>query len=217
MGQKTHPNGFRIGITKNHNSTWFEDYGNYKNILHEDYQIRQLFEQEWQTFYTKAGIVKLEIKRKINQLELLIHAARPKAISPNSGEDESKFVNFRNQVQKILSSQKQIRLKVIQVDNIENESLLVARALADQLEKRVAFRRAVRQTSQRLQKSGIGGFKIQVSGRLNGAEMARIEWVREGRVPLQTLRADISYSSYSAHTIYGVLGIKIWIFNKEII
>jgi len=217
VGQKTHPNGFRIGITKNHNSTWFEDYGNYKNILHEDYQIRQLFEQEWQPFYTKAGIVKLEIKRKINQLELLIHAARPKAISSNSGEDESKFVNFRNQVQKILSSQKQIRLKVNQVDKVENESLLIARALSDQLEKRVAFRRAVRQTSQRLQKSGVNGFKIQVSGRLNGAEMARIEWIREGRVPLQTLRADISYTSYSAHTIYGVLGIKVWIFNKEII
>ena len=89
--------------------------------------------------------------------------------------------------------------------------------MADQLEKRVAFRRAVRQTSQRLQKSGINGFKIQVSGRLNGAEMARIEWIREGRVPLQTLRADISYTAYSAHTIYGVLGIKVWIFNKEII
>ena len=217
MGQKTHPTGFRIGINQTHNSTWFENYSNYKNILKEDYQIRQLFEQEWRSFYTKAGIVKLEIKRQVNQLELLIHAARPKAISSNSGEDGSNFVNFRNQVQKIISSQQQIRLKVIQVDKVETESLLVARALADQLEKRVAFRRAVRQTSQRLQKSGINGFKIQVSGRLNGAEMARIEWIREGRVPLQTLRADISYTAYSAHTIYGVLGIKVWIFNKEII
>jgi small subunit ribosomal protein S3 len=116
-----------------------------------------------------------------------------------------------------LSKPKQIRLKVIQLAKSENESLLIAQSLADQLEKRVAFRKAIRQTAQRLQKNGVKGFKVQVSGRLNGAEMARTEWVRDGRVPLQTLRADISYASYPAHTIYGVLGIKVWIFNKEII
>lgn len=216
MGQKTHPTGFRIGVNKVHDSTWFTNYSTYNQVLKEDYLIRQFFEKDWRSLYNKAGIAKLEIRRKINQLELLIHAARPKAISVNN-EDDSTFIELRNKVQKILSKPKQIRIKVIQIAKTENESLLVARSLADQLEKRVAFRKAIRQTAQRLQKSGIKGFKLQVSGRLNGAEMARVEWVREGRVPLQTLRADISYATYRAYTTYGVLGIKIWIFNKEII
>ena len=116
-----------------------------------------------------------------------------------------------------MTGSKQIRIKVIQIANSENESSLVARSIADQLEKRVAFRRAVRQTTQNLQKVGVKGYKIQVSGRLNGAEIARAEWVRDGRVPLQTLRADISYATQKAYTIYGVLGIKVWIFNKEIL
>jgi len=216
VGQKTHPTGFRIGVNKVHDSTWFTNYSTYNQVLKEDYLIRQFFEKDWRSLYNKAGIAKLEIRRKINQLELLIHAARPKAISVNN-EDDSTFIELRNKVQKILSKPKQIRIKVIQIAKTENESLLVARSLADQLEKRVAFRKAIRQTAQRLQKSGIKGFKLQVSGRLNGAEMARVEWVREGRVPLQTLRADISYATYRAYTTYGVLGIKIWIFNKEII
>ena len=116
-----------------------------------------------------------------------------------------------------LKGSKHLRLKVIQIANSENESSLVARSVADQLEKRVAFRRAVRQTTQNLQKVGVKGYKIQVSGRLNGAEIARAEWVRDGRVPLQTLRADISYATQRANTTYGVLGIKVWIFNKEIL
>jgi small subunit ribosomal protein S3 len=216
VGQKTNPTGFRIGVNKVHDSTWFTNYSTYNQVLKEDYLIRQFFEKDWKSLYNKAGIAKLEIRRKINQLELLIHAARPKAISVNN-EDDSTFIELRNKVQKILSKPKQIRIKVIQIAKTENESLLVARSLADQLEKRVAFRKAIRQTAQRLQKSGTKGFKLQVSGRLNGAEMARAEWVREGRVPLQTLRADISYATYRAYTTYGVLGIKIWIFNKEII
>jgi small subunit ribosomal protein S3 len=216
VGQKTHPTGFRIGINKSHDATWFANYGTYNLVLKEDYLIRQFFEKDWKALYNKAGIAKLEIRRKINQLELLIHAARPKAINVNNEED-STFIELRNKIRKILNNPKQIRIKVIQIAKTENESLLVARSLADQLEKRVAFRKAIRQTAQRLQKSGIKGFKLQVSGRLNGAEMARAEWVREGRVPLQTLRADISYATYRAYTTYGVLGIKIWIFNKEII
>ena len=216
MGQKIHPTGFRIGINKEHDATWFASYTTYNKVLKEDYLIRQFFENEWKSIYNKAGIAKLEIRRKINQLELLIHATRPKAINLNNEEDII-FSELRNKVRKILNKPKQIRIKVIQIAKTENESLLVARSLADQLEKRVAFRKAIRQTSQRLQKGGIKGFKLQVSGRLNGAEMARVEWVREGRVPLQTLRADISYATYRAYTTYGVLGIKVWIFNKEII
>jgi small subunit ribosomal protein S3 len=216
VGQKTHPTGFRIGVNKSHNATWFANYGAYSQVLKEDYQIRQYFEKKWGLFYSKLGISKLEIKRKVNQLELLIHAARPKAIV-NGSDGEHTFAILRNQIKNLIGNSKQIRIKVIQINKMETESTLVARALAEQLEKRVAFKRAMRQISQRLQKSGARGFKLQISGRLNGAEMARDEWIREGRVPLQTLRADISYATARAYTTYGVIGIKVWIFNKEII
>ena len=216
MGQKTHPTGFRIGVNKTHSSTWFANYGAFSEVLKEDYKIRQFFEKEFDAIYNKAGISKLEIKRKVNQLELLIYAARPKAIAVDSSNDNV-IVGLKVSLKKILKESKQIRIKVLQIQKSESESSLVARSLADQLEKRVAFRKAIRQTTQMLQKSGVKGFKIQVSGRLNGAEIARAEWVREGRVPLQTIRADISYASQKAFTIYGVLGIKVWIFNKEII
>lgn len=216
MGQKTHPTGFRIGVNKSHDATWYSNYNNYGQTLKEDYMIRQCLEKKWGSLYTKSGITKLQINRKVNKIELLVHATRPKTLATGSS-DQSNFSSLKSEILKLLPKPKQIRLKVIQLTKSENESLLVARSLADQLEKRVAFRKAIRQTAQRLQKAGVKGFKIQVSGRLNGAEMARTEWVREGRVPLQTLRADISYATYSAHTIYGVLGIKVWIFNKEII
>jgi len=216
VGQKTHPTGFRIGVNKSHDSTWFANYSAYSQVLKEDHQIRQFFEKKCGLLYIKAGISKLEIKRKVNQLELLIHAARPKAII-NGPDEEYAFATLRNQLKKLINNPKQIRIKVIQVNKMETESTLIARALAEQLEKRAAFKRAMRQIGQRLQKSGTRGFKLQVSGRLNGAEMARDEWVREGRVPLQTLRADISYATARAYTTYGVLGIKVWVFNKEII
>lgn len=216
MGQKIHPTGFRIGINKPHSATWFANYGTYSRVLNEDYKIRQFFEKELKSIYNKAGIARLEIRRKVNQLELLIYAARPKVISSISN-DEPAFISLGNKIQKLLDKPKQIQIRVIQIAKSESESSLIAMSLADQLEKRVAFRRAMRQISQRLQKGGIKGFKVQVSGRLNGAEMARYEWVKEGRVPLQTLRADISYATYRANTTYGVLGIKVWVFNKEII
>lgn len=216
MGQKVHPTGFRIGVNKSHDSTWYSNYSNYGQTLKEDYLIRKCLETKLGSLYSKSGITKLQINRKVNKIELLVYAARPKTLSTSQGNQIS-FSDLKSEVLKFLPKSKQIRLKVVQLTQSDNESLLTARLLADQLEKRVAFRKAVRQTAQRLQKSGVKGFKIQVSGRLNGAEMARTEWVREGQVPLQTLRADISYSSYEAHTIYGVLGIKVWIFNKEII
>ena len=216
MGQKTHPTGFRTGINKSHASTWFANYGAYSQVLKEDFEIRKLFEKEFEAIYNKAGITKLEILRQVNQLELRVYAARPKAITSDN-EKQSLVSELKEKLTTLVSDSKQIRIKVIQITNSENESLLVARSIATQLERRVAFRKAVRQTTQMLQKSGSKGFKIQVAGRLNGAEIARAEWAREGRVPLQTIRADISYSTYRANTIYGVLGIKVWIFNKEII
>ena len=212
MGQKTHPTGFRTGINKSHASTWFANYGAYSQVLKEDFEIRKLFEKEFEAIYNKAGITKLEILRQVNQLELRVYAARPKAITSDN-EKQSLVSELKEKLTTLVSDSKQIRIKVIQITNSENESLLVARSIATQLERRVAFRKAVRQTTQMLQKSGSKGFKIQVAGRLNGAEIARAEWAREGRVPLQTIRADISYSTYRANTIYGVLGIKVWIFN----
>jgi len=215
VGQKTHPTGFRTGVIKSHNATWFANYGAYSKVLEEDYKIRKFFEKKFESFYSKAGIAKLEIQRKVNQLELIIHAARPKAIAAETDQNNL-IVDFKDSLKSLVDDSKQVRVKVLQITKSENESSLVARSIADQLEKRVAFKKAVRQTTQLLQKSGVKGFKIQVAGRLNGAEIARAEWAREGRVPLQTLRADISYATHRANTIYGVLGIKVWIFNKEI-
>ena len=215
MGQKTHPTGFRTGVNKSHNAIWFANYGAYSKVLEEDYKIRKFFEKKFESIYSKAGIAKLEIQRKVNQLELIIHAARPKAIAVDS-DKTNLLVELKDDLRNLINDSKQIRIKVLQVTKSENESSLVARSIADQLEKRVAFRKAIRQTTQALQKSGVKGFKIQVAGRLNGAEIARAEWAREGRVPLQTLRADISYATHRANTIYGVLGIKVWIFNREI-
>jgi small subunit ribosomal protein S3 len=216
VGQKTHPTGFRIGINKPHNSTWYASYNSFSKILREDFKIRSFFEKEFSLIYNKAKISKLEINRKVNQIELVIYAARPKALA-TATDTEGTILELKTKIKRLLQESKLIRIKVIQINNSEHESSLVARSLASQLEKRVAFRKAIRQTTQMLQKSGVKGFKIQVSGRLNGAEIARAEWVREGRVPLQTLRADISYATVEAHTVYGVLGIKVWIFNKEII
>ena len=215
MGQKTHPTGFRTGVNKSHNTIWFANYGAYSEVLKEDYKIRKLFEKKFGPIYSKAGIAKLEIQRKVNQLELIIHAARPKIIGTET-DKTNLLVELKDNLAVLVGTSKQIRIKIVQIARSENESSLVARSIGDQLEKRVAFRKAIRQTTQTLQKSGIKGFKIQVAGRLNGAEIARAEWAREGRVPLQTLRADISYATHRANTIYGVLGIKVWIFNKEI-
>ena len=215
MGQKTHPTGFRTGVNKSHNAIWFANYGAYSEVLKEDYKIRKFFEKKFEPLYSKAGIAKLEIQRKVNQIELIIHAARPKAIGSET-DQTNLIIDLKDNLKPLVSDSKQIRVKVLQVTRSENESSLVARSIADQLEKRVAFRKAIRQTTATLQKSGVKGFKIQVAGRLNGAEIARAEWAREGRVPLQTIRADISYATHRANTIYGVLGIKVWIFNKEI-
>ena len=215
MGQKTHPTGFRTGVNKSHNAIWFANYGAYSEVLKEDYKIRKFFEKEFDSLYSKAGIAKLEIQRKVNQIELIIHAARPKVLAADTNQSNL-ILSLKENLSSLIKNSKQIRIRILQIAKSENESSLVARSIADQLEKRVAFRKAIRQTTQMLQKSGVKGFKIQVAGRLNGAEIARAEWAREGRVPLQTLRADISYATHRANTIYGVLGIKVWIFNKEI-
>ena len=161
MGQKTHPTGFRTGINKSHASTWFANYGAYSQVLKEDFEIRKLFEKEFEAIYNKAGITKLEILRQVNQLELRVYAARPKAITSDN-EKQSLVSELKEKLTTLVSDSKQIRIKVIQITNSENESLLVARSIATQLERRVAFRKAVRQTTQMLQKVVVKVLKFKL-------------------------------------------------------
>jgi small subunit ribosomal protein S3 len=209
MGQKTHPLGFRIGITQGHRSIWFANSQTYPIYLEEDCKIRNHIEKK----LGNASIAKIQIERKVDQVEIQIHTARPGIVL---GRFATGIENLRNDLQYILQSNKQIRIDVREITEPDTEASLLAEFITQQLEKRIAFRRAVRQATQRAQKASIKGIKIQVSGRLNGAEIARSEWIREGRVPLQTLRADIDYSYKTAQTTYGVLGIKVWLFKGEI-
>lgn len=209
MGQKTHPLGFRLGITQTHRSSWFEDSKNYPKTLEEDFKIRTYLEKE----LTAAGISKILINRKSDQIEVELQTSRPGIVVGRSGSGIEKI---KEDLNKITNNSKQIRINVTELANPDGDASIIAEFIAQQLEKRVAFRRATRQAIQRAQKSNVQGIKVQVSGRLNGAEIARTEWVREGRVPLQTIRADIDYATKKAFTIYGILGIKVWVFNGEL-
>lgn len=208
MGQKTHPSGFRIGITQTHKSSWFSPMKSYKNLINEDYKIRSYIEKT----LNKASISLINIERKLDQLEIYIHTARPGLVLGKMGNG---IENIRNYLTNNLKVQSRIRINIIEITEPDREAILLSEWIAQQLEKRIAFRRVLRQGIQRAQKSNVNGIKIQVGGRLNGAEIARKEWVREGRVPLQTLRADIDYAYTRAQTIYGILGIKIWLFKGE--
>lgn len=208
MGQKTHPLGFRIGITQSHRSSWFSSMKNYPQFLQEDYLIRSYINKQ----LNKASISLIYIERKVNQIEIYIHTARPGMILGRTG---SGIESLRTNLEKSINTQQKIRINILEITEPDTHSILIAEFIGQQLEKRVAFRRAVRQGIQRAQKANVKGIKVQVSGRLNGAEIARKEWVREGRVPLQTLRADIDYAYTTAQTIYGILGIKVWIFKTE--
>ena len=210
MGQKIHPIGFRLGITQEHRSRWFADEKKYPEVLQEDHQIRQYVTKT----LNNAGISVIRIERKADQIDLEVHTARPGVVVGRGG---SGIDSLRTGLQEALGSNRQIRINVIEVQRVDADAELIAEYIAQQLERRVSFRRVVRQAIQRAQRADVQGIKVQVSGRLNGAEIARTEWTREGRVPLHTLRADIDYSYRTARTIYGILGIKVWIFKGEII
>lgn len=210
MGQKIHPLGFRINITQRHKSSWFSSKQKYSSLLQEDHSIRNYIYKSLKT----ASIVDIQISRRVDQVEIEIKTARPGIVLGKTG---SGIEELRSKISHQLNSLKQIRVNVVEVTEPDREAPIIAEFIAQQLEKRVAFRRAVRQALQRAQKAKVEGVKVQVSGRLNGAEIARSEWVREGRVPLQTLRADIDYSYKRAQTIYGVLGIKVWLFKGEVL
>ena len=210
MGQKTHPLGFRIHITQQHRSSWCSKKQKYATFLEEDYLIRTYIFKK----LNNASIINIQINRKLDQIEVEIKTGRPGIIL---GKEGAGIEDLRDEINKQLNSDTQIRINVIEVTEPDREAPVIAEFICQQLEKRVAFRRAIRQAVQRAQKAHVKGIKIQVSGRLNGAEIARSEWIREGRVPLQTLRADIDYSYKRAQTVYGVLGIKVWLFKGEIL
>nr|ARW64196.1 ribosomal protein S3 [Chondria sp. (in: red algae)] len=208
MGQKTHPSGFRIGITESHKSSWFSNMKKYPLIIEEDYNIRHYIEKQ----LNKASIALIKIDRKVDQIEINIETAKPGIILGKQGNG---IEQLRNELTSRLNLKSKIRINVIEITEPDKESKLLGEWIAQQLEKRVAFRRVIRQSIQRANKANISGIKIQIAGRLNGAEIARTEWIREGRVPLQTLRAKIDYTYTRAQTIYGILGIKIWLFKGE--
>ncbi|MGB7440519.1 MAG: 30S ribosomal protein S3 [Coleofasciculaceae cyanobacterium] len=210
MGQKIHPIGFRLGITQEHRSRWFADTKRYPEILQEDHKIRQYVDKN----LSNAGISSVRIERKADQIDIEIHTARPGVVVGRGG---SGIESLRTGLQQELGSNRQIRINVVEVARVDADAELIGEYIVQQLERRVSFRRVVRQAIQRAQRADVQGIKIQVSGRLNGAEIARTEWTREGRVPLHTLRANIDYSYRTAKTIYGILGVKVWVFKGEVI
>ena len=212
MGQKTHPLGFRLGITQDHKSKWYANFNQYANLLEEDDKIRTYLN----TIGRANSIANVQINRNglNNQIQLNIESGKPGILVGDRGAGLEKLLN---NIKKILPENRQLTINIFEVERVDLDASLLANLVAEQLEKRVAFRRAIREALQRAQKQNVNGIKIQVSGRLNGAEIARSEWIREGRVPLQTLRADIDYATQEANTIYGVLGIKVWLFKSEIL
>jgi small subunit ribosomal protein S3 len=212
MGQKTHPLGFRLGITQEHKSKWYANFNQYANILEEDDKIRTYIN----TIARTNSIANVQINRNglNDQIQLNIKTGKPGILVGDMGSGLEKLLT---NLKRLLPDGRQLTIKVYEVEKVDLNAALLANLVAEQLEKRVAFRRAIREALQRAQKQNVNGIKIQVSGRLNGAEIARSEWIREGRVPLQTLRADIDYATQEANTIYGVLGIKVWLFKSEIL
>ena len=209
MGQKIHPLGVRLGITQTHRSMWFANTKTYPSILREDFLIRSFIGKK----LSSASLVKVQIDRKADQIEVSLYTSRPGVIVGRSGTG---IDLLRQGLETFTNNSKKIKINVVEVENPDTEAALIGDFIVQQLEKRVAFKRAVRQAIQKAQRAGVQGIKIQVAGRLNGAEIARTEWVREGRVPLQTLRADIDYAYRRALTTYGILGIKIWMFKGEL-
>ena len=212
MGQKTHPLGFRLGITQDHKSTWYSNLNQYAKVLKEDDTIRTYIG----TIAKSKSISNVQIKRNglNDQIQLNIETGKPGVLVGDLGTG---LETLLSNVKKLLPPNRQLTINVFEVEKVDLDASLLADLVVEQLEKRVAFRRAIREALQRAQKQNVKGIKIQVSGRLNGAEIARSEWIREGRVPLQTLRADIDYATKEANTIYGILGIKVWLFKSEIL
>ncbi|CAI8285762.1 MAG: 30S ribosomal protein S3 [Cellulomonadaceae bacterium TMED98] len=211
MGQKVNPYGFRLGITTDHTSRWFSDSTakgqRYRDFVAEDIKIREFLQEQ----LDRAGIARIEIERTRDRVRVDIHSARPGIVIGRRGAEAERI---RADLEKLTG--KQIQLNILEVKNPEAEAQLVAQGIAEQLAARVAFRRAMRKGLQGAQRAGAKGVRIQVSGRLGGAEMSRSEFYREGRVPLHTLRANIDYGFYEAKTTFGRIGVKVWIYKGDL-
>ncbi|MGE0746603.1 MAG: 30S ribosomal protein S3 [Rhodospirillales bacterium] len=206
MGQKVNPVGLRLGINRTWDSRWYAD-AHYANLLHEDLKLRKyLFDR-----LAQAGISRIVIERPAKKARITIHSARPGVVIGKKGADIEKL---RGDLAKMTSSE--IHLNIVEIRKPEIEAKLVAENIAQQLERRVAFRRAMKRAVQSAMRLGAEGIRINCSGRLGGAEIARLEWYREGRVPLHTLRADVDYGTATAKTTYGTCGVKVWVFKGEI-
>src|SRR3989440_5130512 len=207
MGQKTHPYGFRLGYNKPWKSRWYADK-DYADLLHEDVVLRRQLKEKLKS----AGVSAIDIERAANKLVIRIYTARPGIIIGRKGAEIDKL---KNEVQK--RTHREVHIDIQEVHRPELDAQLVGESIALQLEKRVAFRRAMRKAVDSALRFGCKGIKVRVSGRLNGAEIARSEWYLQGRLPLHTLRADVDYGFAQAYTTYGVIGVKCWIYKGEIL
>jgi small subunit ribosomal protein S3 len=207
MGQKVHPVGIRLGIVKDWNSRWFANNQDYSVFLHQDLQVRDYIKKK----LAHASVSRIQINRPANNAHITIHTARPGIVIGKKGED---IEVLKQEVSKMMGIPVQVNVEEIRKPELDAQ--LVAEGVAQQLEKRIMYRRAMKRAVTNTMRLGAEGIKINVGGRLNGAEIARSEWYREGRVPLHTLRADIDYATAEAKTTYGVIGIKVWIFKGEV-
>lgn len=209
MGQKVDPRGLRIGIIKTWNSKWFAQGNDYLNNFHEDLKIKEYIKKN----YYHAGVSRIFIERNsLTELTVVIETAKAGILIGRKGQE---IEALKAKLEKLTG--KKVNTKALELKNPNKDAQLVAESIATSIEKRVAYKRAVQQAMQRAEKAGVKGIKVKVSGRLNGAEIARSEWTLSGRVPLHTLRADIDYATATANTTYGALGIKVWIFNGEVL
>ena len=207
MGQKVHPVGIRLGIVKDWNSVWYADTKEYADNLNTDLQVREYLRKK----LAHASVSRIEIRRPAKNARIVIHTARPGIVIGKKGED---IETLRREISAMMGVP--VHIAVEEIRKPELDAYLVGESIANQLERRIMFRRAMKRAVTNAMRLGAQGIKVQVAGRLNGAEIARTEWYREGRVPLHTLRADIDYGLAEARTTYGVIGVKVWIFKGEI-
>ena len=208
MGQKVNPIGIRLGISRDHNSVWFAEKDKYREILFNDFQVREFLKKE----LDNAFVSKIHIERPAQSAKVTIHTARPGMIIGKRGEDSDRLREKLTQIMNV-----PVSLNIQEIRKPDLDAQLVAANIALQLEKRAMFRRVMKRAAQNTMRQGALGVKIKVSGRLGGAEIARSEWHKEGRVPLHTLRADVDYGLAEAKTTYGIIGVKVWIFRGELI
>lgn len=210
MGQKVHPIGIRLGITKDWSSKWYADSRTFPDYVHEDHLIRKFLRKK----LAQASVSQIQIERPAKKLHITVHTARPGIVIGKKGEDIEKL---RTEIGRMLKMNiVDVRINISEIRKPELDAQLAAEGIAQQLERRVMFRRAMKRAVTNAMRIGAQGIKVKVGGRLNGAEIARSEWYREGRVPLHTLRADIDYGFTEAKTTYGIIGVKVWIFKGEV-